>query len=307
MSSILRQKLAAQPAVADDTKGLMPLWDGLGRLVSRRLDAEEIGAAMVTGVSAIRTTFEEYRGANDGAQAVFVMGGDDTPIACLGHFDRRLAGLICGHKLGDPAMGRDDAYEPGMLDIMLLQPVIAELFDGFAAACAGLDKASPFADASYREGTTRLAGAGIEDERLSMLALTFNVTVGEGDGALTFLLPYQPVERLATMLASTPSRSVDDPEDPWPPHMLASALTARVTLMAVLDHNPMSVAECARLEVGQVLPLPGVSLNELTVAARTDHGTIPVATGALGVMKQFKAVKLMSDPPEEFIAGLAAG
>lgn len=303
MGSILRQKLTARPAVTDDTKGLAPLWDGLGRLVCRRLEDEELGAVLVRETSALRVTLEEYRARFDSAEAVFVMGSKATPVACVGHVSRALAALVVGHKIGDSDIDID-TYRPDTLDIMLLQPVMADLFTGFAKSCDGLEKASPFAGADYRTGMNRLSAVEIEDERLSMLALTYTLSIGaEKEGSITFLMPYQPVEKLSMLLANAPARASNDPEDPWTPHMHDAALSARITLMAVLESCPMTVAECARLEIGQVIPLPGVSLNELTISARGADGHLSVATGALGVMKQFKAVKLMSDPPEDFIAG----
>ncbi|NHK26320.1 hypothetical protein FF098_000190 [Parvularcula flava] len=308
MGSILRQKLTAQPAVTDETKGLQPLWDGFARLVTRRLEEEEIGAVMVKSISSRRVTFEEYRTGNDGAQAVFLMASKNVPAACIGHVSRELSAIILGHKTGDDSLSGEDAqsHEPGMLDVLLLQPIMTALFDGFKQSCDGLEKASPFSGAAYRNGMTRLSAIAIEDEKAPLLALTFDLTIGLDKSApMTFLMPYQPIEKLSILLANAPSKSVDDPEDPWPPHMLSAAMSARVQLRAVLERCPMTIAECARLEVGQVIPLPGVSLNELCLAAWADQGHLPVATAALGVMKQFKAVKLMSDPCEEFIADFA--
>lgn len=305
MGSILRKKLTSQPAVADDTKGLAPLWDGFGRLVTRRLEEEELGAVLIKSVSTRRMTLDVYRAEHDSAQAIFRMGSKAVPVACIGHVSHALASMVTGKKLGDDEADAA-SYEPSTLDILLLQPLMSELFHGFSRACSGLDRASPFAGATYQGGMTRLSALEVDDERMEMLVLTFTLSIGmEKEADLTFLLPYQPVEKLSNLLANAPAQSVNDPEDPWPPHMYDAVLSGRVTLMALLDSIPMTVAECSRLQVDHVIPLPGVSLNELTIAARGEHGHLGVATGALGVMKQFKAVKLMTDPPEDFIAGFA--
>jgi len=63
----------------------------------------------------------------------------------------------------------------------------------------------------------------------------------------------------------------------------------------------MTVAECTRLEIGQIISLPGVSLQDMKLEATLRDEKICVVKGALGIHKSNRAVKLTEDPSPEFI------
>jgi hypothetical protein len=65
-------------------------------------------------------------------------------------------------------------------------------------------------------------------------------------------------------------------------------------LRSVLETFQMSVAECTRLEVGQLLPLPGVTLSNINIEAEFGDERQTIVTGALGIHKSHKAIRLNS-------------
>ncbi|MEM1146749.1 MAG: FliM/FliN family flagellar motor C-terminal domain-containing protein [Pseudomonadota bacterium] len=79
-----------------------------------------------------------------------------------------------------------------------------------------------------------------------------------------------------------------------------------VELQIVIDRVPMSIADCARLQAGDVLSLPGTNRSKLKVAAKTIDGAVDIAAGELGVWKHQRAVKLKSEIDPDFIREVAA-
>jgi hypothetical protein len=74
-----------------------------------------------------------------------------------------------------------------------------------------------------------------------------------------------------------------------------------VTLEVILDRLTMSVAECARLEQGSVITLPGTDRSKLIVTAKTVGGAVDIAGGELGVWKHQRAVRLKSKVDPSFL------
>lgn len=74
-----------------------------------------------------------------------------------------------------------------------------------------------------------------------------------------------------------------------------------VRLDVILDRVPMSIADCARLEPGSVISLPGTHRSKLTVSARTVEGAVDIAVGELGVWKHQRAVRLKTDIDPAFL------
>lgn len=78
-----------------------------------------------------------------------------------------------------------------------------------------------------------------------------------------------------------------------------------VVLDAVLDSMSMTIGECSRLEVGQVVPLPGARMDKLVLSAGTVSGSLPISRGELGAWKGFRALKLSAPVPEHVIKEIA--
>lgn len=79
-----------------------------------------------------------------------------------------------------------------------------------------------------------------------------------------------------------------------------------VQLRVVLDRLPMNIADCARLEEGAVITLPGTDRAKLKVTAETVDGPVDIADGELGVWKHRRAVRLKSPIDPTFIKEVSA-
>ena len=79
-----------------------------------------------------------------------------------------------------------------------------------------------------------------------------------------------------------------------------------VQLDIILDRVPMSVADCARLEPGAVISLPGTHRSKLTISAKTVDGPVDIAVGELGVWKHQRAVRLKTEIEPSFLSEVTA-
>lgn len=78
-----------------------------------------------------------------------------------------------------------------------------------------------------------------------------------------------------------------------------------IVLDAVLERLPLTIGECSRLEVGQVLSLPGVDPANLSLCAETMNGSVAIGQGEMGVWKRQRALKLNTPVLESFARELA--
>ena len=88
--------------------------------------------------------------------------------------------------------------------------------------------------------------------------------------------------------------------------MLRSRMrSSSVRLDVVLGSIVLSVGECSRLKVGDVLDLPDVENGKLTLCAETMTGQGAIATGEMGNWKGHRALKLDGPVVESFLRELA--
>ncbi len=79
-----------------------------------------------------------------------------------------------------------------------------------------------------------------------------------------------------------------------------SILASTTMLDAVLDRLSLTIGECAKLEVGTVLPLAGADAGQLSLSADTVNGCVDIGTGELGVWKRQRALKLKTPISKTF-------
>jgi len=65
-----------------------------------------------------------------------------------------------------------------------------------------------------------------------------------------------------------------------------------VEVQAVADRVRMSVADCSRLQIGQVVGLPGLRFDHLELSVEMGDGPVPLTDASLGADKGLKAVRL---------------
>jgi len=109
-------------------------------------------------------------------------------------------------------------------------------------------------------------------------------------------------------------------DDPWSLHMQEKLKEAPANIRIVVESFRMSVADCTRLSIGQVIPLPGVSLQSMGVEVEMENDIpahspqldkplpkrVEVARATLGIYKTNRAVKLIEDLDPSFVQDMSA-
>lgn len=98
-----------------------------------------------------------------------------------------------------------------------------------------------------------------------------------------------------TLMATTamiPDAEVDVDDKVIAPRLSPRLGPCHVNVRAVADRVRMSVADCTRLEIGQVVALPGLRFDQLELSVDMDDGPLALTDAALGADKGMKAVRL---------------
>lgn len=92
--------------------------------------------------------------------------------------------------------------------------------------------------------------------------------------------------------------ALDQPQDddvsvtPQAPRLRPRLGPCLVEIQAVADRVRMSVADCSRLKIGQVIGLPGLRFDHLELSVEMGGGPVPLTDASLGADKGLKAVRL---------------
>lgn len=136
------------------------------------------------------------------------------------------------------------------------------------------------------------------------LNTTIRLELAEGEGRISFIFDMDYLQATARVLGHAAKHGGG--------HVSAQGLStlrervrgSTITLDAVLDRMTLSLGDCSRLEVGQVLALSEVDSDRLTLCADTVDGSVDIGQGQLGVWKQRRAMKLTTEVLESFTKDL---
>lgn len=129
---------------------------------------------------------------------------------------------------------------------------------------------------------------------------------------VSLFLPQNQLHKLSMQVKTHTGEKapIIDAEHPWTIHMQDALKMADVTVRAVVESYDMTIAECTRLEIGQVISLPGVSLSSvgLLLNMDIDEGSqlppVELTQGTLGIFKKNRALRLTRTVDPNFIQNL---
>lgn len=119
--------------------------------------------------------------------------------------------------------------------------------------------------------------------------------------SVSLYLTHQIAENILQAGQEKESLRLIDPDNPWSQHMRNTMLNASRPLEIVIEDLKLSVADCTRLELGQIISLPGASHERLNIKTKGHSGKIILTTATLGAFKSSKAVKLNEDIDPDFL------
>jgi flagellar motor switch protein FliM len=224
----------------------------------------------------------------------------DTPalIAAHCHLAYHLIDLSLG---GDPgAAPEPDTRAFTAIDMALLRLYLDAILGAFGHAIGNglgrpLTKTMRIRDERQSLKQFRLA-----PDYIDVLVFEAELSLGEGGrrGGFSIILPLSTMDVIrASVQQQNQAAERERPNDLWKALMRRAAAAAPVPVDAVLHRQTLSISALRALSVGQVLEIPGQSVDEirLTIPQPGNRSAV-LALGKLGAYQDHKVVKLSSDP-----------
>lgn len=153
-------------------------------------------------------------------------------------------------------------------------------------------------------GTDRIESRLERETRTLRVAIDFDH--GMTETKLFLLFDMEQLERITRGFEKIMARAKPAKDSPAQETLRAIVKQSHLHLSVHVEQIEMSIAECAALEIDDVLPLPGIDMSELTLCAETlDGGLIELGEGELGVWRHLRAIKLTAPLDEEISRELA--
>ena len=332
--SVLRKKLDVKRDLPDHIKNSVTLWEPLhnalcGGFSELTKSTWEVGLAEVkVGMLSELLSDLSQKGLYYG------YGGEESGLTFMTYYDVDFASLVTHSSLDIEGAAPDGSYEPSKLDLLLFKSVAKsvniEFWNLFKDIYQGIykdiyrDPNDPLTEiesgfspddislssdkAMWSEVILHIRPVQTEDEKTKETpkktskakAKTKTEDVKTASLALRVLLPQNLILQILATRGSEAQAPVIDPDNPWTRHMRNSLDTAIVPVRAVVETCRMTVADCTRFEIGQVIELPGVSLQSIGLEAEMSNSSVNFASAALGIFKSHRAVKLIENMDSEF-------
>lgn len=204
------------------------------------------------------------------------------------------------------------ARRPTSIDSAMCQPLVELVMESFSGGLG--ETFGPEAAVTSRcSGFEHLPMlANIASDHADVLCVKVSLDIGEAarSGDFEMYFPYSTLDRVAARIRANARVAPDAASDAWAGHMLNVVLQTELDLMPVLQAAKFTVAELARLEVGSILPLEAGAQNNIDLRLELAEKSLQIARAKLGAFKGSKALKLIDEPDEGFLAplrSLAAG
>lgn len=227
------------------------------------------------------------------------------------YFDGLLSACATSTSLASPCELDEDSYEPELLDVLLFKPLVEIAMEELnklliSTISTRMEIRQVWEGVSSRDIQLPRGTSVWNDVKFSMkLTLPEDAqTQLEADlqalceKPLTFsiFMPQSVTQQLMSQAVSEEEEVMHgDIDSPWAEHMSRAVETAAVPVRAVIESCRMTVADCTRLQIGDVIDLPGVSLQSIAIETEMLEGPEKIGSAALGIYKSHRALKLTED------------
>ncbi len=167
-------------------------------------------------------------------------------------------------------------------DAALCAPFVARFLSDFSVTADGTPLSGWTDDlaAGARFADARAVGMVLPDCEMRLVRLSLDLATGDRQGQLILALP---VRRAA------PQHERSGPGPTFTDQLRSNVMDAPAALLAVLHRMRLPLRSIDAFEIGQTIPLPGVTVRSITVEG--SDGT-PVAEGRLGQITGMRAVRI---------------
>ena len=228
----------------------------------------------------------------------FVFNGKFSPGLCAISIDEAGAEFNAAQRLQQDGGGLD-GVSPLFKKLLFETPAIAlwrSIASGFEDHTV-LGSHAPLAELSQAAGGFEPA------HRYLMVGFTCSRDGMQARLWITFNLDY--VVRLAAIQAQHAATQRQAASSKGRGALRESVRSSMITIDGVLDRFTMTIGECSRLEIGQILALPEVDTANVSLRAETVNGTVDIGHCEMGVWKKQRALKLKTPILEPFTRELA--
>jgi len=284
VSAILRKKIQAGAGVPPSIANLRPFWDQM------QSNAEAWAHANLGEDSRIKIVARRAIGASAAADILddpftFFMASDMSPGIASITLDNRIAVQCAAARLHQDVESLADAS--ALFLKLLCEQTSVTLWQKIGGGLAGHDtvsQKSPLCDS--------VSSVGGFDTASRYLRVDLELQFGEGVSTLTIMFGLDFVQQHAQAAQRNEEARKQQACQQTPKSLSESVRASVISLDAVLERMTLTIADCSRLEVGNVLPLANADANRLSLSAETINGSVDIGLGELGVWKRQRAVKL---------------
>lgn len=309
MSSVLLKKIRSAGGIPPAVQHCAPLWSGLEKasetwakaVFDRDLVAEVVQKTAMTGKDAEPLIHERF--------GYICLPYTTTGLRAIA-LDRQVAVRYAGLKLKQPAEKltaspalflRLMCDQParllwkGLADAVQIGPALPSDFS--VADPAGIPD-SIEADTRFLKVVVSLAEEGGEEDEWLLEG-------GEELPELHLYYDFKSLADFAVKAQKAAPRDVRHASAAGEQNLRKQIRNSTIQLDAVLERLSMTIADCSRLEVGQVLALPDVEPGVLSVCAETMRGSVAISQAELGTWKGKRALKFTAPILESYAQEIA--
>lgn len=292
MSAILRKKIEAGAGVPPSIANLRPFWEQV------QSSTEAWAHASLGGETTVRVTGRRVIGASAATAIVddpftFFMAADLSPGIASVTLDNRIAIQCAAARLHQDAESLADASS--LFLKLLCEQTSIVLWQKLGGALEGHDTSS--AKSPLCDSESVIGGF---DSASRYLRVDLELEFGSGVSVLTVMFAFDFIQKHAQSKLRHEEARKQQACQHTPKSLSASIRASAISLDAVLERMTLTIAECSRLEVGNILPLANADANRLSLCAETINGSVDIGLGELGVWKRQRAVKLHTPISENF-------
>jgi len=296
MSSVLRKKIEAGAGIPPTILHFHAFWENLQSGV-QAWARKAFGADASTTVESRRVLSGDVAAVQFDGMMLFVFSSGYSPGVAAAVIDQDAATLNAAQRLQQSA---DDMTGISPLFMKLLFETSAISLWRFLSSNFSdhfmIGSQTPTSDLSQASG-------GFEPTERYLL-ISYSVTIGARTARfwVVFHLDYLIEQATNSVQAVSAARAASA----TPGRVIRESVRASmVNVDAVLERLPMTIGECSRLEVGQIIPLPEVNTSNISLRAETVNGSVDIGLCEMGVWKQHRALKLNSPILELFTRELS--
>ncbi|MCI4662757.1 MAG: FliM/FliN family flagellar motor switch protein [Neomegalonema sp.] len=196
---------------------------------------------------------------------------------------------------------------PTATDGQVCAPIVDLVMAAFRESISTVLKAPniPQMRCKMFEHDPMMAAMVVEHAEVAVFQVSLDIGEAARSGNFELIVPMSVFDEIKSILQKDGGRGkIQGQRSVWTGHMIDVVLDSKLDVKSVVDLSNFSIAELARLSVGDVLPLPRGALQEMSFQIDMGEEQREIAKVQLGAFKKNKAVKLLSKPDPEFFEEL---